>query len=73
MLLFCYDKEDKATQRYKVDELLTLQSTKFRTFLRSIKSIKVDEISEKWELDGKLQNIQTFSNLQYSTMYKYIL
>lgn len=65
-LLSSYGKDEKDTgNNGEVKELLTLQRTNFRAFLRLVKSIKVDEISEKWELDDELKNIQTL----WSTIY----
>lgn len=42
----------------QVDELLSLQRTNFRAFRRLTKGIKVEEISDKWELEDELRNVQ---------------
>lgn len=42
----------------KLNELLSRQRTNFRAFKRLISSIKVSEISEKWELEDELHSIQ---------------
>lgn len=41
-----------------IARLLSLQRTKFRAFRRLISSIKVSDISAKWELEDELHNVQ---------------
>lgn len=42
----------------KSQELLQLQNTNFRAFQRFIQNCNVDEISDKWEIEDKLRNLQ---------------
>lgn len=50
----------QAPQRHTdtIAELLTLQRTNFRAFNRLTKSISVDQINDKWELEDELNNLQ---------------
>lgn len=43
----------------KVDEMLRKQSSNFRAFNRTVSSINLDKISEKWALEDALSNLQT--------------
>lgn len=55
-----HGKEEKATQLDgKVIELLSQQRTNFRALNRLIQSINTNEISEKWEIEDELRNLQT--------------
>lgn len=49
-------RSDKTTQ---CEELLSLQRTSFRAFRRLVRSLSVDELTDKWELEDELRNIQT--------------
>ncbi|XP_063836816.1 uncharacterized protein LOC135085961 [Ostrinia nubilalis] len=40
-------------------ELLSLQQTNFRAFHRQVRSLRIDDIRDKWELEDELRNIQT--------------
>lgn len=52
--------EDKATEPCgRMDEMLSQQRTNFRAFIRLIKGIIVENISEKWELEDELRNVQS--------------
>lgn len=42
----------------KSDELLSAQATNFRAFSRLIYNINVDDLTEKWEIEDKLQMLQ---------------
>lgn len=42
----------------KSDELISLQNTNFRAFSRMVRNINIDAITEKWELEDKLQMLQ---------------
>lgn len=59
-LITAYGKSDKSTQPDgKLDELISLQRTNFRAFTRLVKGIKIDQISDIWELEDELKNIQS--------------
>lgn len=49
--------QDKATLS-QADELKKVQSTNFRAFQRVIRNIHIDTITEKWEIEDKLQGLQ---------------
>ncbi|KAF9405384.1 hypothetical protein HW555_013859 [Spodoptera exigua] len=60
ILLSSYGKSSKSTQPDgEVDELLAMQRTNFRALSRLIKSIKVENISDKWELEDELNGVQS--------------
>ncbi|KAF9405100.1 hypothetical protein HW555_014012, partial [Spodoptera exigua] len=60
ILLSSYGKSSKSTQPDgEVDELLAMQQTNFRALSRLIKSIKVENISDKWELEDELNGVQS--------------
>lgn len=51
---------DQATEPCgEVDELIARQRTNFRAFMRLLKSIKVEYITENWELEDELRTIKS--------------
>lgn len=52
------NKEHTGTSS-KSDELLCQQKTNFRAFNRAVKNINIDNLHEKWEIEDKLQRLQS--------------
>ncbi|XP_047998502.1 uncharacterized protein LOC125235909 [Leguminivora glycinivorella] len=46
-------------QTSKLNELFSEQKTNFRAFQRILNYIDIDKISEKWEMEDELRNLQT--------------